>query len=104
MWIAVSTVDAVAVHSNGTKILLVNGVSTFFDNGKPTLIKAQRRLLSNSPFWLKFLAVTLNKISLFSYDLITFLISFILLLVSVIPELISYESFLLSFLRKNPAI
>ena len=43
--------------------------------------------MGNFPFWLViFLVVPFNEISLFSKDLITFIISFISLFVRVIPE------------------
>ena len=52
-------------------MLLANGVSTFFTNGKPTNINGLRTF-RNPPFLLPiFLVVLFNKIPLFSKDLIT---------------------------------
>ena len=46
-----------------------------------------------------FLVVPFNKISVFSKDLITFIIFFVSLLVRVIPEPVIYEVPFLIFLR-----
>ena len=72
------------------KTLLANGVSTFFINDKLAVINGLRKF-KNPPSWLViFLVVSFNKIPLFSKDLITFIISFISLLVRVIPEPVTY--------------
>ena len=42
--------DAAAVHPNSIKIVLVNGVSTFFINGKPALINGLRNPTLWQPF------------------------------------------------------
>ena len=41
--------DAAALNTNGTKILLVNGVTAFFINGKAVVINSLRKL-KNLPF------------------------------------------------------
>ena len=43
--------DTAAVNPNGTKMLLANGVVTFFINGKPADIVGPRKL-RNLPSWL----------------------------------------------------
>ena len=61
-------------------------MSTFFIYGKPTDTNGLKKL-RNPPFWVViFLVVPFNKIPLFCKDLITLVISFISLFVSVIPE------------------
>ena len=65
-------------------MLLANGVSTFFINGKPAAINGLRKL--RNPWLVVFLVVPFNKIPLFSKDLISFIISFISLIVSVILQ------------------
>ena len=83
-WIPASVAEA-AVTPNGTKMLLAYSVRTFFINGKLAVINGLRKL-RNSHFWLiTFLIVSFNKYRLFSKDLITFMIPFISLHVSVIP-------------------
>ena len=78
---------AAAVNSNGFKTFIANGASTFFVIGKPTLINGGRKLPSNPLFrHVIFPLIPFNKISLFSKDLITFIIFFISLFVSVIPK------------------
>ena len=44
-----SAVDAAVVNPSGIKILLANGVSTFFINGRPTYINGPRNLPRNPP-------------------------------------------------------
>ena len=62
---------------NGIKTLLVNGVSILLINYKPTITDGIRKF-KNRPYWLAiFLVVPFDKISLFSRDLITFILSFI---------------------------
>ena len=46
--IAESVANVVAVDPNGIKIVLVNGISTVFVNGKPVFINGLRQL-SNPP-------------------------------------------------------
>ena len=76
-WIAASVAETAAINPNSTKILLVNGVSTFFVNGKSTPIDGARKL-SNPPFSrIIFPVVPLNKIPLFPKEIITFTKSFI---------------------------
>ena len=72
-WLAASVTDAsVAVNPNGNKMLLDNGVSSLFNNGRPTVINGQRKL-RNFPFWGRVLLVALfNKIPLYFKNLITF--------------------------------
>ena len=66
-------------------------MSTLFINGKPVVIIGLRKL-RNLPSWLVFfLVVSLNKIPLFSKDLIDFIIYFVLLIVRVIPEPVMYS-------------
>ena len=84
-WIPASVAEAAHVTPNGTKMLLAYSVKTFFINGKLAVINGLRKL-RNSHFWLiTFLIVPFNKYRLFSKDLITFMIPFISLYVSVIP-------------------
>ena len=74
----VSVAEAV---TNSTKMLLANGVRTFFIAVKLAVINGQRKL-RNPPFLLMILlVVSFKKIPLFSKDLITFVISFISLFV-----------------------
>ena len=91
-WIATSVADADAIT------LLSNGVSTFFINGKSTLVNKARKL-SNTPSWLVvFPVVPFNKILLFYKDLLTYIMSFISLFVSIITIPDNNESPLLIFL------
>ena len=70
---AASVAGTTAVNQKGTKMLLANGVSAIFINGKPTGINGLRKL-RNPPSWLViFLAVPFNNIPLFSKDLIVFI-------------------------------
>ena len=74
-WIAASVADAATVNFNGTKILLVYGVSTFFINDKSGLINGFSNL-RNPPSGLVMCLVVpeLYWIKLiFSKDLITFI-------------------------------
>ena len=62
-----------------------------FIYGKPAVINGIIKL-RNPPSWLvNFVLVPFNKISLFSKDLITSIISFILLFVRVIPKVLGYK-------------
>ena len=62
-----------------------------FIYGKPAVINGIIKL-RNPPSWLvNFVLVPFNKISLFSKDLITSIISFILLFVRVIPDALGYK-------------
>ena len=65
-------------------MLLANGVSTFFINGKPTDINGLRKLKNLLPWLVMFLAVSSKNMPLFSKDLIAFII--FSLFVNVIPE------------------
>ena len=61
-------------------------MTTFFIYGKAAVIN-DLRTFKNPPSWpVIFLAVPFNKMSPFSKDLITFIISFVSLSVIVIPE------------------
>ena len=74
---------------------LLLSVHTFI-NGKPAVIKDIRRL-KNPTFWLViFPVVPSNKIPLFYKDLITFILSFILLFLRVISKPLLDVNFLLS--------
>ena len=67
-------------------MLLANGVSTFFTNGKPTNINGLRTF-RNPPFLLPIFLVDLfNKIPLFSKDLITSVMSFFSVFATVSSE------------------
>ena len=96
-WIAAFVAEVPAVNSRGTKTFLDNHVSSFFINKKPAVISCFRKL-ENSVSWLVvFLVVSFYKIPLFSEDLITFIISFISLLVKFIPEPACFAIFPLNF-------
>ena len=71
---AASVAEAGAVNSKGTKMLLANGVNTFFINGKPTDINGLRKLRNPLPWLVMFLVVSFKNMLLFSKDLITFII------------------------------
>ena len=72
-------------------MLLGNGVSIFFINGKPVLNNGHWKIKSLSHFRLViFLLVPFNEIPQFSKGLIPF-ISFISLFVSFSPEPVSVE-------------
>ena len=104
--ITTSVADITADNTNGNKTLLARGVSILFINGKPTVIDGLTKH-QNPPSWLVILLVVpLNKVLLFSNDLITFVIPFIslflrhfhgplldlnFLLISFIALLISYS-------------
>ena len=77
LWIAASAAYIPDDKPNGIKTLLVNGVSILLINYKPTINDGIRKF-KNRPYWLAiFLVVPFDKISLFSRDLITFILSFI---------------------------
>ena len=80
-WIAVFVADAAAVNSNGKKMILANGLSTFFINDKSAAISCLRKLINPPSRLLLFLVVPFYKIALFSKDLINFMRSFISLFV-----------------------
>ena len=67
-------------------MLFANGVSTFFMNDRSTLINGPRKFMNLPSSLLIFLVVSFNKIPLFSQVLITFIMSFVSLSLSVIPE------------------
>ena len=88
---AASVAETAAVNPEVTKTLLADSLNTFLINGKTTDINSLRKL-RNSPFWLViFLIVSYNKIPLFSKELITCIICFILLSVSVSLEVASFD-------------
>ena len=64
-----SAAEAAAVNPKGTKMLLANGVSTFFISGKPTDINGLRKLRNSSSRLIISLVVLFQKIALFSKDL-----------------------------------
>ena len=83
---SVAATAAAAVNPKVTKMSLAKGANTFFIKVKPVFTKGPRKL-SNPPFWLvTFLVVPFNKIPLFSKELIIFIIFFVSLFVSAIPE------------------
>ena len=93
--IATSAADIPADNPDGNKTLSAKGVSTVFINCKPAVVNGLRKV-KNPPSWLViFLVVLLNKIPLFSKDLITFIICFISLFVvnRIIPEPVNDEFF-----------
>ena len=45
-----SATDAAAINSNGTKVLLANGLITFFTNGNPVFSNGLRHLPRNFYF------------------------------------------------------
>ena len=49
LWIAASVADIAAVNPNGTKILLANGLSTFFIKDNPGLSNGPKSLPKNPP-------------------------------------------------------
>ena len=64
--ITASVAESAVVNPKGTQTLLVNGMNTFFNNGKPTGINGLRKL-RNLPSWLViFLVVPFKKVLLFS--------------------------------------
>ena len=66
---------------NGNRTILANGISTFLVNGKLVLINRPKTLVRNPLSWLLiFEVVPFNNISVFSRNLITFIISFISLI------------------------
>ena len=76
--------DAAAVNLNEIKTFLANVVSTFFINGKPSVINGLRKLRNPSSWPVVFLIVPVNKIPLISKELITFIITFISFFIRVI--------------------
>ena len=90
-WIIASATDILDDKLNGIKTLLANGVNTLF-----IFYKAN---INDGPYWLAiFLVVSFNEIPLFSKGLITFIISFFSWFVRVIPEPVTNEILLLTFL------
>ena len=91
-WIAASVTDAVALNPKGTETNLVKSVSTGFIKSKPVFTKEPRKL-SNLPFWrVIFLVVPFNKITIFSEEIITFIIYFVSLFTDI-PESIPGVNF-----------
>ena len=76
-----SVADTAGDNPNGNKTYLGNGVIALFINGKPAVINGLRKLRNHPPWLVNFLVVLFNNIPLFSKDLITFITSFISLLV-----------------------
>ena len=74
-------------------------MSTFFINVKAAVINDLRKLENPPSSLVIFLVVHFNKISLFSNDLITFIISFISLFVRFFPE--PLIDFFLTFCQVN---
>ena len=72
--------------AEAAETLLTEGVSSFFTNGKPSVINRLKKLRNPLPIVVIFILVPLNKIPLFSRELITSTIFFMSLRVSVIPE------------------
>ena len=94
---AASVAATAAVNPEVMKRCLAKGANTFFIKVKPVFTKGPRKL-SNPPFWqVNFLVVPFNKIPLFSKELITFIIFFVPLFVSAIPE----SSFVAKFLPNS---
>ena len=97
---ALSVSETAAVNPKVTKTLLANSLNTFLINSKATDINSLRKL-RKCPFWLViFLIVSYNKISLFSKELITCIIYFILLSVSVSIETVNFEFALSNLLAR----
>ena len=71
-------------------------MSTIFINGKQAVIIGLRRLRNSPSYLVIFLVVAFKKIPLFSKDLITLIMPFILLFVRVIPTPLLEVNFLLS--------
>ena len=65
-------------------------VSTRLINGKPAVINGLRNFQNHPSRHVILVVVPLNKINLFSKDLITFIISFISLFVRVVTESVIY--------------
>ena len=85
-FIDASLTDTATVNANETKMLLANGMSAFFINSKPTKVNGLIKLRHAPSGIVIILVVPFYKASLFSKDLITFIISFTSLLVSIISE------------------
>ena len=82
-WMAASVADVAPVNPNGTKMLLANGVGTFFIDEKPAAMVYES--WKNPHSWLLiFLVVPFYNFFLLFNDLII-CISFISLFVSGIP-------------------
>ena len=73
---AAPTADIPADIRNGIKTLLANGVTTTFISAKPAITNCL----------IIYLVAALNKIPVFSKDLITFIIYFVSFPVRVIPK------------------
>ena len=74
-WIAAFVANIAVDKPNGIKTLLANGVSTFFINGKPTVINGRKKLRNPPSCLIIYVVASFNKI--FSEDLIILIISFI---------------------------
>ena len=89
--ISKSIADAATANPNCSGKRLANNGSTFFINGKTTLANCVRKLI-NPLFWLLiFLVLLFNNIPAFSIELITFMISSILLFVRAASETVIAE-------------
>ena len=106
-WIAAFVANIAVDKPNGIKTLSANGVSTFFINGKPTVINGRKKLRNPPSCLIIYVVASFNKI--FSEDLIILIISFISLFVKVVPSpfilftICSSILFILfSTLNKNP--
>ena len=78
--------DVAADNPNVNKTVLTRGVSILFINGRPAVINGLRKMRNPPSGLVMSLLVFLNKILLFSKDLITFTISLAALFIRVIPE------------------
>ena len=85
-WIIASATDTPADNPNGIKILLAKRVSTLFISRKSAVNNGLRKLRNPQSCLAISVVVSFNKIPLFSKVLITFITSFISLLVRVTPE------------------
>ena len=93
-WIAASVAKSAVVNRNGNRTLLARCVSTLFINAKTAAINDLRKLRNSSPLLVIFLVVRFNKIALFSKDLITFILTFVSLFATLIPEPLPDANFL----------
>ena len=61
-WMASFVAEATVINPKGTKVLVANGVSTFFINGKSAVIHSLRKLRNPPSRLLTFLAALVDKI------------------------------------------
>ena len=96
--ITASVGDVASVNPNITKMHVANGVSTVFIHDKPTEINGVKKFRNPRSWLVIFLVLPFYNIPLFPKDLITFIISFISLFLSIKSEpLIEKSNFLLSY-------